>query len=62
MRLKASHFLVIAGLIACASTGSAQSPQPPSSDRLRVDNIAGGDTVVVVINTHVFGESRRVPQ
>jgi hypothetical protein len=56
MRLKASPFLVIAGLLACASTGSAQPPQPPPSDRLRVDNIAGGDTVVVVMDSRVSAD------
>ena len=44
MRRKAPYFLGIAGLLACSSTGLAD-------DRLRIENIAGGDNVVVVMDS-----------
>jgi hypothetical protein len=44
MRLKTPCFLGIASLLACPSTGSA-------ADWLRVENIVGGDNVVVVMDS-----------
>jgi hypothetical protein len=44
MRLKTTHFLGIACLLAFPSAGSA-------ADRLRVENIVGGDNVVVVMDS-----------
>jgi hypothetical protein len=44
MRLKTPCFLGIAGLLACPSTGSA-------NDGLSIENIVGGDNVVVVMDS-----------
>jgi hypothetical protein len=44
MRLRVPCLLGIAGLLACPSTGSAD-------DKLRIENIAGGDNVVVVMDS-----------
>ena len=47
MRLRTTCFLGIAGLLACPSIGAAD-------DRLRIENIAGGGDVVVVVDSRAL--------
>jgi hypothetical protein len=52
MRLKTPYFPVIAGLLACAPSG------PLLADQLRIENILGGDSVVVMMASRGPGGCR----